>query len=323
MNRPRFVRQGDAVLGLIAVIGATAIWSFGAVLGRSVGPSGVVTTTWRLWMGVVLWWSVMAGLGHLPDRATLTRTLKVAAPAGVLFGGNLTLFFTALEHTTIANASIIGALTPIAMLPLAVVLLKERLDVVKIVCALVAVAGVAAAVLTVPEQGGGQERTNLGDGLAVASLVLWVCYLLATKHARRELATVPLLASVTTVAALVVTPLAIFGDHDLGSIDGRGWLWLVLLTVGPGAIGHAMVAWAQPHVDASVSSVLLQGEPVGSTFAAAIFLGESIGGWQVGAMAVVVAALATLAVHSSRAASAMVPEAFTAPEPGATDAAPV
>ncbi len=307
------------MLGLVAVIMATTIWSFGAVLGRSVGAAGVVTTTWRLWLGVVLWWVVAAAVGQRPDW----RTIRVALPAGVLFGGNLTLFFTALEHTTIANASIIGALTPVAMLPLAVLLLKERLDLVKVGCALAAVAGVVAAVLVVPDQGVGPERTNLGDGLAVASLLLWVCYLLATKKARAGVGTVALLTSITTVAAIVVTPLALFGGEDMGAINGRGWLWLVLLTVGPGAVGHAMVAWAQPHVDASVSSVLLQGEPVGSTFAAAIFLNETIGGWQVAAMALVVAALATLAVHSSRSTPAAVPEVFSAPDHTATDAAAV
>ena len=290
----------STALGLMAVVAATAIWSFGAVLGKAVDAPGVVTTVWRLWMGSILWWVVALVAGQLPDR----RAFRVAAPAGALFGFNLTLFFTALQHTTVANASIIGALTPVAMLPLAVGLLHERLDVIKVSCALLAVAGVVAAVLTVPSGGSGQGRSNLGDGLAVGSLVFWVWYLLATKQARREIGTVPLLAAATTVAAVLVTPLAVFGDYDLGAISGRGWWFLILLTVGPGALGHWLVAWAQRHVDASVSSVLLQGEPVGATFAAALFLGEALGRWQILAMGVVVIALIILGLHSRTAGSA-------------------
>lgn len=293
---PVATRQGGTTLGLAAVAAATLTWSFGAVLGKAVDAPGVVTTVWRLWLGAALWWLIAAVAGQRPDR----RALRVAAPAGALFGFNLALFFTAVQHTTVANASIIGALTPVAMLPLAVRLLGERLDAIKVGCALLAVAGVVGAVLSVPSGGSGSGRSNLGDGLAVASLVLWVFYLLSTKQARKEIGTVPLLTAATTVAAVVVTPLAIFGDYDLGAISGRGWLWLILLTVVPGALGHGLVAWAQHHVDASVSSVLMQGEPVGATVAAALFLSEPLGGWQMVWLAVVVVALALLALHTSR-----------------------
>ncbi len=100
----------------------------------------------------------------------------------------------------------------------------------------------------------------------------------------------------TAVAALTVTPIALLTGQDFGSVHGVGWLWLVLLVLVPGAAGHGLMTWAHAHVDVSTSSVLVLGEPVLATLAAAVFLGESVNALQATGMAVVVAALAVLAV---------------------------
>ena len=63
------------------------------------------------------------------------------------------------------------------------------------------------------------------------------------------------------------------------------------------------MAWAQPRVDASVTSVLIQAEPVGATIAAWIFLDERINLTQGLAMLGVIAALCVLAYNESREGS--------------------
>lgn len=293
---------GERSLGIAAVLAATLCWSFGAVLGKAADAPGVVLTFWRLWMGVAIFGTVALVARAWPSWADL----RAAAPAGVLFGLNLCLFFSAINHTTVVNASIVGALTPVAMLPVAVRFLGEELTILKASCAAVAVVGVVVAVL-VAEGGGGADgggSTVLGDSLALASLAVWIVYLFATKRARATTGTIQLLTGLTMVAAVTVTPFALLGPYDLGAIDGAGWLWLALLALVPGAVGHGLVAWAQRHVDASVSSVLMQAEPVGSTLAAALLLGEAVNGRQAAALAAVVAALIALAWGSREGAEA-------------------
>ena len=303
-TRPPASRTSPAAgLGVAAVLAATAAWSFGGVLGKSVSAPGVVISFWRLWLASVLFGALVLVTG---GRLSWSG-VRAATPAGVLFGINLCLFFSAINHTTVANALIVGALTPVAMLPLAVRFLGERVTPVKVVCALVAVAGVVVAVITAPGGGAGGGRSALGDLLAVASLAVWICYLVVIKGARAHLTTVPFMFTVSLVAAVVVTPLALLGPYDLGAVDGTGWWWLVLLTLVPGALGHGLIAWAQRHVDATVTSVLIQGEPVGATVAAALLLGEAVSVPQGLAMAVVVAALVVLAVQSARTRAVPVP----------------
>jgi drug/metabolite transporter (DMT)-like permease len=47
------------------------------------------------------------------------------------------------------------------------------------------------------------------------------------------------------------------------------------LADGPGLLGHTVINWALAHLDSSVVSVSLLGEPVGATILAAVFLSES------------------------------------------------
>lgn len=299
-------------LGVAAVVAATVCWSFGGVLGKSVDASGVVVTAWRMVITAVLFNGLLAVAG----RTHLTWPIvRQAAPAGVLFAANLAVFFTSIRHTSIANAAVIGALTPVCVLPFAARYLGERITWLVASCAAAAVGGVVVAVVAGGDSAG--QRSWLGDGLAVVSLAMWVGYLFVIKRTRGRMGTLQFQAAVSAVAAVVLIPASLLLGQDLGAVEGQDWLWLLLLALVPGVLGHGLITWAQPHVDVSISSVLIQGEPVGQTLTAAIFLGEAVALSQGVALAVVIAALGVLAFETSR------PRAARRPPPARVPAPPV
>src|SRR4029078_5877002 len=116
---------------------------------------------------------------------------------------------------------------------------------------------------------------------------------------------------VSVIGAATVSLLVVVGSNDLGEVHGAGWIWVSLLALGPGICGHGLVAWAQPRVDASVTSVLIQAEPIGATAMAWIFLGERITVTQGMAMLGVVVALCVLAYSESREGSMTIVDAVS------------
>ena len=199
--------------------------------------------------------------------------LKWSWLGGVCFGLNVALYFTSVRMTSIANVAIIGSLTPVIVFPIAVKWMGERVTRKAIVCSALAIAGVVVVVLAGGSSG---QRALSGDLLAVVNLVSWAAFFLVTKHARKGVGTLEYLAAMTLVAAITVTPIAFLTGQDFGSVEGLGWLWLVLLVLIPGAAGHGLMTWAHADVDVSTSSVLVLGEPVLATIAAAVFLSESV-----------------------------------------------
>ncbi len=281
---------------MLAVLAATMFWSFGGVLGKSTNASGVVLSFWRMWIASAVLLVIVAVTKRWPSRVDFRR----AGVAGVLFGLNICVFFIAIETVSIATALIIAALGPVVALPVSVVFFGERLRAVKVICAAASVAGVVVAVLVAPSSGSGSTSSTVGYLWAVLSLVLWVGYLLISKGVRANVETVRFMFVVSVIGAVTVSALVVIASKNLGQIHGAGWAWVVLLAIGPGIAGHGLVAWAQPRVDASVTSVLIQAEPVGASAAAWIILGERISLAQALAMAGVVAALCVLAYSESR-----------------------
>jgi len=287
--------SSEKAIGIAAVLGATVFWSFGSVLGKAADVSGVVLGFWRMWIATGLMTLIVLVTRRMPSRDDIRRTWVL----GVLFGFNIVTFFITLEYVTIAVALIIGSLTPVVALPIAVLFMGERLTWIKVLCALAATGGVVAAVLTVPPTDDG-SNTAVGYVWAVASLLIWVVYLLVNKRVRANVETVRLMWVLSFFGALTVTVIALVVRPDLGEMQGTDWLWVSLLAAGPGIMGHGLLTWAQPRVDSSVSSVLIQAEPVGATIAAWVFLGETVSLAQAVSMGVVVVALAVLAYSEAR-----------------------
>jgi drug/metabolite transporter (DMT)-like permease len=277
------------------------------VLGKSTHASGVVLSFWRLWIASLVMLVIVAVTKRWPS----VRDFKRAAVAGVLFGLNICVFFIAIQSVTIATALIISALAPVVALPVSVRFFGEHLTTVKVLCAAASVVGVVVAVLVAPSSGSGTSSSTIGYLWALLALVFWVAYLLVSKGVRPKVETVRFMFVVSFIGALTVSVLVLATRAHVGAMHGAGWLWVSLLAIGPGIGGHGLVAWAQPRVDASVTSVLIQAEPVGATAAAWIVLGERISFAQASAMMLVVVALCVLAYSASRDAGVEIVDAIS------------
>ena len=252
---------------------------------------------WRLWIASL----VLCFIAALTKRWPAWADFKRAALAGVLFGLNICVFFIALETVTIATALIVAALAPVVALPVSVLLFGERLTLLKSVCAIGSVIGVIVAIIVAPSSGSDTTSTKAGYLWAVLALFFWVGYLLVSKGVRAKVETVRFMFVVSLIGAITISVLlVVVGGKHLGEIHGAGWAWVTMLAIGPGIAGHGLVAWAQPRVDASVTTVLIQLEPVGASVAAWVVLGERISSAQAIAMTGVIAALCVLAYSESR-----------------------
>lgn len=297
--------RSEKALGVGAVFTATLFWSFGSIFGKLADVAGVTLGFWRMWIATALMSIIVVVTKRFPSRADIRRSWIL----GFLFGFNIVAFFITLQHTTVLIALIIGSLTPVVALPIAVLFMGEQLTLVKAACAVLATGGVVAAVLFAPPTNDGSNSLE-GYLWAVASLLIWVVYLLANKRVRANVETVRLMWVLSFVGALTVSAIAIVVRPNLGEMQGNDWLWVTLLAIFPGILGHGLLSWAQPRIDSSVSSVLIQAEPVGATFWAWLLLDEGVSAAQVVAMCAVVAALAILAYSEARDRAIVLDEAL-------------
>jgi drug/metabolite transporter (DMT)-like permease len=296
--------------GIAATAVAVVIWGASSVLVKAIdGIDGVGISFYRLLFatGFLGSWFLLRGGRFSP------RMLWLCVPGGVTFALDLMFFFSALRETSTANATVIGALQPILLLPIGIRLFGEHVDRSVVAWSFVAVTGTVVVVL------GGHglpQWSPYGDLLATLALISWTAYFVASKSARNRLGSVEYFTGLTVVALAVITPYTFLAGADLSPDAGSDWVAIVAVTLFSGALGHVLLNWSYPHVPLQVMSLLTLLVPVVATTGAVLFLDEPMDPLQWVGMAVVVAALAEVVRRTSRPRA---PAPLPAPETDAID----
>ena len=284
----------DDELRYLAVCVAVFCWGIGPLFVRGISaPSGTIVL-YRLWIAA----PVMLVAAYLA-RTPLTRDVAWrSVPGGIVFAASVLTGFASFQQTSVANATLITALTPVIVLPVAAAYFGERVTGRSLAFAGISVAGVAAVVVGAAPDG---SASLTGDLLAVGDLIAFTAYFLEMKRQRTAgVPALPLLAGVMLTAAIAVTPVVLLSGDDLTAIGGWDWLWLLLLVLGVGGVGHGLMAWAHRHVDLTISSLLTLGSPVISAVGAWLVFGQSLTVVQLVGAVLVLAGLVGVVVASPR-----------------------
>ncbi len=281
---------------MAAAAAAVVVWGVSSVLIKQVeGLSGLGVACYRIWLGAVVVTLVFMGSGGRLSR----RLLRLSLWGGLTFAADLVLYFCAVQVTSIANATVIGALQPILVLGVASRLFGERSHPAELVWGAVAVVGTGLVV--VGGDGGGANSLG-GDALAVGALVAWTAYFVCTKTARQQLSAFEYLTGMAIVAAVAVAPLPLLVPGTLGATNTAGWVTIVYITLINGLLGHFLMSFAHGHVSLLTISLLTLGIPVGAAAAAALWIDEPLTVVQIGGMAVVLVALGMVSLSAARRA---------------------
>jgi len=273
-------------MGPAAVLAAVCVWSFTNTLIKTSRLPALTFAVSRLWLGSALLFSVLLLLRRRLDR----QIVRSSAPGGAVLGIEILFYFSAVKHTSIADTAVIGALQPALILLVAGPLFGERVTAREVLWTVISLGGVALVTLG---SAGTPVWSLYGDMLAVGSLFMWTAYFLVSKHARESVPAVEYMTVVTITAAVVLTPIAVLSGQPLVTFDSGELLGLALFVVGATG-GHLMLAWAHAHVDVSVSSLLMLGQPVVAAVAAFLVLGEPLTSLTIAGCAVVVTSLGAI-----------------------------
>lgn len=266
---------------------AVSSWGAASVLAKQMTVDGLTISFFRLWIGLALTLIILAVSRYKPRM----RDFTLAAPAGVAFGANMVLGFTALKVTTVADATLINAMQPALVLLVAGSWFGERIGVPQIAWTAVSIVGIA---ILIAGASSSPEWSLLGDALALGGTIIFTGYFLASKRILETVSTLAFMAGVHIGAVAVVTPIAlVHGIHPL-DISGHDLSRVATMACFSGVGAHMIVNWAHPYVRISVSSTLILLTPVVASLGAWAVLDESLNGIQLVGGAITLIAIAAL-----------------------------
>ena len=203
------------------------------------------------------------------------RKLAALAATGACLGINWMLFFEACSRTTIARATLCYYMQPTIVLLLSAVLFRERLTARKLVCAVVALAGmVLVSGVLEPAADGPDGLNGVLYGLGAACFYAMVVIL------NKKIGGVDIYRKTTIelfAAALTLTPwLLATGGFSGVTYDAGLILPLLVAGVFYTGITYAMYFGSMGGLKAQTISALSYIDPVMAMLVSALILGEGL-----------------------------------------------
>lgn len=276
--------------GMLAACIAIVAWGLGPLFVRGIGADVFAFTFYRMSLAIPVMFIAARVAGERVDAAVM----RVCVAPGILFGASMLVGFAAMRTTSIANATLIGALVPAVVLLGAGRLVGEAPDLSRVPYAVVSLGGLVLVILTGTSSSGASLG---GDVLAVVNLALFTAYFLAMKNLRNAgVGSWAFLAGVFVVGTAVVAPVCAVASDDLGNMAGSDWLLVGAMILGPGVVGHGLMTWASAHLPIVTTSLLTLGSPVISVLGAWLVFDQRLTFWQVIGSALVLVGLAGVVV---------------------------
>jgi drug/metabolite transporter (DMT)-like permease len=271
-----------AILGGILAVSTASIF---IRFAQQDAPS-LVVAAYRLTLASL----ILAPLALTRHRAELRSLNRRELLLGLLSGFFLALHFatwiSSLEYTTVASSVVLVTTTPLWVALLSPLILREANGKTVVIGMLLALIGGGFVgisdsctwqngLVCPPLSTFVRGTAFFGDFLALCGAWMAAGYILIGRRLRARMSLIPYIFVVYGMAAIVLLIiLGVSRERVFGYLP-LTYLWLLLLAIVPQLLGHSTFNWALRYLPASLVSITLLGEPIGSTILAFIILKES------------------------------------------------
>jgi drug/metabolite transporter (DMT)-like permease len=216
---------------------------------------------------------------------------RYAAAAGTFFAADLILWHHAIGDVGAGLATALANLQVVFVAVAAWLLLGERVAARVVVAVGLVFAG---AVLISGVAGNAAFGSDPARGalFGVLTSIAYTGFILVLREAGRDLRRPagPLFAATFVATIVAIVAWALLGELDLvPSWPAHGWLLVLALTSQ--VLGWLLIAVALPRLPASLTSIVLTVQPVGSVLLGIVLLGEDPAALQLLGVAVIVAGI--------------------------------
>jgi drug/metabolite transporter (DMT)-like permease len=193
------------------------------------------------------------------------KTLLIMIGIGFILATHFAFWITSLDYTSVASSVILVTAHPVLVAPIAHFFFKEKLSLVNIFGISISLFGVA--ILVLGNYGLG-SLTLEGNILAILGGAAAGLYILGGRKIRKTVSIGAYAFTVYSIGAAVLFIFCISFSAPISNVPLRDLGIIFLMAIVSGIFGHTFYNWSLKHVRASLASVVLLGEPLGSTLLA-------------------------------------------------------
>jgi len=191
--------------------------------------------------------------------------------SGILLALHFASWISSLSHTSVANSALLVSTNPVFVGIGAWFLLKERIHPRLIAGSMIALTGTFLISYGDLVSDG---HAWFGDLLALGGALTLSGHLLIGRRQRQDIALTPYITVVYTIAAVLLTLLALTTGQNLFDHSLKDYGLFFALALGPQLLGHTSFNYSLKRITPSFLALILLIEPIASSLLAYIFLNE-------------------------------------------------
>ena len=196
------------------------------------------------------------------------REFLVMVGIGVVLALHFALWVTSLDYTSVASSVILVTAHPVLVAPVAHYFLRERLSLMNLFGIGLSIFGVVVLVLGNYDLGPLTIDSLQGNILAILGGVAAGLYILGGRKMRKTVSISSYVFVVYATGAVALFFMCLFFNSSFFNLSLRDYEIIFLMAIVSGVFGHTLYNWSLAEIRASVASVALLGEPIGSTLLA-------------------------------------------------------
>jgi drug/metabolite transporter (DMT)-like permease len=187
---------------------------------------------------------------------------------GVILAAHFSLWITSLKMTSVASSVILVTAHPVIVAPVSFYFLKEKLALVNVLGIVISLTGVGVLVIGNYGYAAFGLDTLEGNILALLGGVAAGLYILGGRKTRKTVTTVTYAFVVYAVGTITLFFICLILSAPVYNLIPTDYAIILLMAVVSGIFGHTLYNWSLGYIRASVMSVALLGEPIGSSLLA-------------------------------------------------------
>lgn len=266
-------------LALLAAFAATAIYGINHTIAKDVMPDYIKPYGFillRVTVAALLFWLV--GLGIRKEKIAVRDWWQILSCSFFGMVLNMLSFFKGLSLTTPINSSVIMTITPILVLILSALWIKEKITLTKTAGIVIGIAG--ALLLILYGAGVHQNAANvmLGNSLVLVNATAYGIYLIMVKPLAAKYHPFTLLKWMFLISIFMNLPFTLseFGQIDWGTLPSHIILKIVFVVVGTTFLTYTFNTYALKQLKASTLSVFIYLQPLVATIYAMVAGSDSL-----------------------------------------------
>jgi len=257
-----------------AVLVAVVAVSFSAILIRWSAADPLAIAFYRLLFNTVFLAPFVFLWKPSGAKGVGKRDLGIMVAVGFVLSLHFSLWITSLEMTSVASSVVLVTAHPLFVGLVSHYYLKDRLTRRNAIGIVVAFTGVVT-LSTGDLIAGGSNL--LGDVLAFAAGICAGVYILSGRKLRTRLSLLTYAFFVYGAATMFLLVYSLALGVRLWPLPRNDWILFIVMALIPGMLGHTLYNWSLKYVTASIVSVSLLGEPIGSSLLAYLIFNENPG----------------------------------------------